>query len=120
MTVTAEQPERRVTARWWRWGMTGGKDGVMTSRGPAGAAMAPRLEAVSFDVADAPAAAAFWAGLLGREVVTETGAAFVPGDQTQVGLRFVSSETEQVGRPRLHLHLTSTSLEAHQRTVDMA
>ena len=30
--------------------------------------VAVRLEAVTFDVADAPAVAAFWAGLLGREV----------------------------------------------------
>jgi catechol 2,3-dioxygenase-like lactoylglutathione lyase family enzyme len=84
------------------------------------AALGVRLEAVTFDVADAPAAAAFWAGLLDREVVTESGAALVPGDLTQVGLRFVSSETEQVGRPRLHLHLTSSSLEDQQRTVEMA
>lgn len=82
--------------------------------------MALRLEAVTFDVADAPAAAAFWAGLLDREAVTESGAALVPGDKTQVGLRFVPSETKQVGRPRLHLHLTSNSLEDQQRTVEIA
>jgi catechol 2,3-dioxygenase-like lactoylglutathione lyase family enzyme len=84
------------------------------------AAVALRLEAVTFDVADAPASAAFWAGLLDREVVTESGAALVPGDKTQVGLRFITSETEQVGRPRLHLHLTSNSLEDQQRTVETA
>ena len=53
-------------------------------------AVALRLEAVAFDVADACAAAAFWAGLLDRGVVAEAGAALVPGDQTQVGLRFVT------------------------------
>ncbi|MGH3502359.1 MAG: hypothetical protein ACRDQA_15945 [Nocardioidaceae bacterium] len=37
--------------------------------------MALRLEAVTFDVADATAAAAFWAGLLDREIVTEPGGA---------------------------------------------
>ena len=82
--------------------------------------MALRLEAVTFDVADAPAVAGFWAGLLDREVDTESGGALVPGDDTQVGLRFVTSDTEQVGRPRLHLHLTSSSLEHQQRTVAMA
>ena len=82
--------------------------------------MALRLEAVTFDVTDAAAVAAFWAGLLGREVLTEPGGAFLPGDNTQVGLRFVTSDTEQVGPRRLHLHLTSGSLEHQQQTVEMA
>lgn len=79
-----------------------------------------RLEAVTFDVSDAPAVAAFWAGLLDREALAEPGGVFVPGNQTQVGLRFVTSQTEQVGRPRLHLHLTSSSLEHQRRTVETA
>jgi catechol 2,3-dioxygenase-like lactoylglutathione lyase family enzyme len=82
--------------------------------------VAVRLEAVAFDVADAVAVAAFWAGLLDREVITEYGGALVPGDRMQVGLRFVTSDTEQVGRRRLHLHLTSSSLEDQQRTVETA
>jgi len=82
--------------------------------------VALRLEAVTFDVADAAAVAAFWAGLLDREVLTESGGAFLPGDTTQVGLRFVTSDSEQVGPRRLHLHLTSGSLEHQQRTVEMA
>jgi hypothetical protein len=75
---------------------------------------------VVFDVADATAVAAFWAGLLDREVRTEHGGALVPGDKTQVGLRFVTSDTVQVGPRQLHLHLTSTSLEHQQRTVETA
>src|SRR5215472_3194305 len=82
--------------------------------------MALRLEAVTFDVADAIAVAAFWARLLDREVLTEPGGALVPGSKTQVGLRFVTSDTEQVGPRRLHLHLTSSSLEHQQRTVEKA
>ena len=82
--------------------------------------MAVRLEAVRLDVADALAAAAFWAALLDREVRTESGGALVPGDKTQVGLRFVTSQTERVGRPRLHLHLTSSSLDHQRRTVETA
>jgi Glyoxalase-like domain len=82
--------------------------------------MAVRLEAVTFDVTNASAVAAFWAGLLGREVRTESGGAFLPGDSTQVGLRFLTSGTEHVGRPRLHLHLTSSSIEDQQRTVETA
>lgn len=80
--------------------------------------MSLRLDAISFDVADALAAAAFWAGLLDRELVIEPGAALVPGNETQVGLRFVTSERRPTGRPRLHLHLTSSSLEGQQRTID--
>jgi catechol 2,3-dioxygenase-like lactoylglutathione lyase family enzyme len=80
--------------------------------------VALRLEAVTFDVADASAVATFWSELLGRDVVAEPGGALVPGDETQVGLRFVTSDTEQVGPPRLHLHLTSRNPDDQQRTVD--
>ena len=38
----------------------------------------------------------------------------------QVGLRFVTSDSKQVGPRRLHLHLTSSSLEHQQRTVETA
>ncbi len=82
--------------------------------------MSLRLEAVTFDVADPAAVAAFWAGLLDREVVPEARGALVPGDKTQVGLRFVTSDTEQLGPRRLHLHLTSSSIEQQQRTVEAA
>lgn len=82
--------------------------------------MALRLEAVHFDVADPLAAAAFWAGLLDREVRREPGGAFVPGDATQVGLRFRTSAAEYAGRPRLHLHLTSRSDEHQRQTVETA
>jgi Glyoxalase-like domain len=84
------------------------------------AGVALQLEAVTFEVADAPAVAAFWAGLLDRQVRTEPGGALVPGDTIQVGLRFITSDTEQVGPRRLHLHLTSSSLEHPQRTVETA
>ncbi len=79
-----------------------------------------RLEAVAFDVTDVPATAAFWAGLLDRQVVDEPGGVLVPGDGTQVGLRFVATDSEQVGARRLHLHVTSTTLEDQQATVDRA
>ena len=77
-----------------------------------------RLQAVTFDVADASAVAAFWAGLLDRDVLVEDGGALVPGDKMQVGLRFVSSDTEQIGPRLLHLHLTSSSRADQQRTVE--
>ncbi len=82
--------------------------------------MRVQLEAVRFEVADGLGAAAFWAALLDREVRIESNGALVPGDDTQVGLRFVTSETEQVERPGLHLHLTSSSLEHQRATVESA
>ena len=82
--------------------------------------MALRLEAVTFEVADADAVAAFWAGLLDRQILAEPGGVFVPGDKLQVGLRFVTSDSEQIGPRRLHLHLTSSSPGHQQRTVETA
>ena len=90
----------------------------MVPSGSYGAEVALRLQAVTFEVADAHAVAEFWATLLEREVLAESGSALLPGDETQVGLRFVTSDTEQVGPRRLHLHLTSSSLEDQQRTVE--
>jgi hypothetical protein len=82
--------------------------------------VALRLEAVTFEVADADAVAAFWAGLLDRQILAEPGGVLVPADKLQVGLRFVTSDTEQLGPRRLHLHLTSSSSEQQQRTVETA
>src|SRR5215217_2458597 len=78
------------------------------------------LVAVTFDAHDAAGLAAFWGGLLGREVVLEASGALLPGCGTQVGLRFVETSTEKSGPNRLHLHLTSTSPEEQQRTVETA
>lgn len=82
--------------------------------------MTLHLDAVVFDVADANAAAAFWAGLLDRTVLAEPDGALVPGTEMQVGLRLVTSDTVQVGPRQLHLHLTSSSLEHQQQAVHRA
>jgi hypothetical protein len=58
--------------------------------------------------------------LLGREIVGEASGALLPGDETQVGLRFVAATTEKSGPPRLHLHLTSSTLEDQRQTVETA
>jgi catechol 2,3-dioxygenase-like lactoylglutathione lyase family enzyme len=81
--------------------------------------MPVRLVAVAFDAHDPAAVAAFWAAVLGREVVTEPHGALVPGDETQVGLRFVASSTEKTGPNPVHVHLTSASPEDQQHTVDV-
>jgi hypothetical protein len=78
------------------------------------------LESVTFEVADAATVARFWAALLERDVWAEPGGALVPGGETQVGLRFITSTTEQIGQRRLHLHLTSSTLEDQRRTVETA
>ncbi len=64
--------------------------------------------------------ARFWAELLGREVVDEDDDVLLPGDERQVGLRFVAASTQKVGRNRLHLHLTSASGEGQRATVERA
>lgn len=77
--------------------------------------------AVSFEVEDPGPVAAFWAGMLDRDVVMEEGGALVPGDDTQVGLRFVAAEVAADNRPtRIHLHLTSSDLDDQRRSVTKA
>ena len=82
--------------------------------------MSVRLVAVSFDVHDPTGVAAFWSGVLRRSAVGDGGGALLPGDATTVGLRFVSAATASAGPDRLHLHLTSSTLEDRQHTVDAA
>jgi hypothetical protein len=82
--------------------------------------MPVRLEAVSFDAHDPAEVAAFWAGVLGRTIVGEARGALLPGDDTQVGLRFVASATVKSGQNRVHLHLTSSTLEDQRHTVETA
>lgn len=82
--------------------------------------MSVRLVAVSFDAHDPRVVGAFWADVLGREVIEERNGVLVPGDHTQVGLRFVAATTETSERNRLHVHVTSSSLEDQQRIVQTA
>jgi hypothetical protein len=60
-----------------------------------------RLLAVTFDAHDTARLAQFWAGMLGREVVEDAGGALLPGDDTQLSLRFVPSRAEKVGPNRI-------------------
>lgn len=79
-----------------------------------------RLVAVCFGASDPEALGAFWAGMLRREIVEEAKGVLLPGDDTQVGLRFVASAPRTSGRNRLHLHLTATSTDDQRRTVETA
>lgn len=78
------------------------------------------LDAVTFDVRQPARISAFWSALLGREVLDENSGALIPGDDTQIGLRFVAAATEGSGANRLHLHVTSTTPEDQRRTIETA
>jgi hypothetical protein len=83
--------------------------------------MSLRLVAVGFDAHDADGPAAFWAGMLDRGIVREAGGTLLPGDDTQVGLRFVEAATEEGSGPNpVHLHLTSSDIEDQQQTIEKA
>lgn len=82
--------------------------------------MTSRLLSVTFDAHDPARLARFWAGMLGREVVEDAGGVLLPGDDAQLGLRFAPGRAEMVRPNRIHLHLTSASLDDQQRTVATA
>jgi len=79
-----------------------------------------RLVAVQLDALDPAVPAAFWAGLLGRTTVVEPAGTLLPGDGTQVGLRFVPGGEAKVAQNPVHLHLTSTSIADQEATVARA
>ncbi|GMA23016.1 hypothetical protein GCM10025864_07750 [Luteimicrobium album] len=79
-----------------------------------------RLLALQLDAPDPSVPAAFWSGLLGRAAVVEPAGTLLPGDGTQVGLRFVPSSEPKVTQNPAHLHLTSTGLADQQATVARA
>src|SRR5829696_4324922 len=87
--------------------------------------MSAGLVAVTYDAQDPAVVAAFWGRMLGRDVVPHADGLLLPGDDTQVGLRFVAAATGlggpgERGAEALHLHLTSTTAEDQQRTVESA
>src|SRR3954468_14276887 len=78
-----------------------------------------RLVALSFDANDPIRLAGFWAGVLGWETADEShdGIALLPGDDTGFRIRFLSTREQKAAQNRMHLDLTSTSLEDQQHTV---
>ncbi|WP_422733530.1 VOC family protein [Micromonospora sp. WMMD558] len=82
--------------------------------------MTSRLLSVTFDARDPARLAEFWAGMLGREIVEDADGALLPGDDTQLSLRFASSRAELVRPNRMHLHLTSDSPADQQHRVATA
>jgi Glyoxalase-like domain len=77
-----------------------------------------RLLAVAFAADDPARLAHFWADVLFRHVVEDDHGVLVPGDETQLGLRFVPRRSTAPNR--MHLHLTSASLDHQAATVATA
>jgi hypothetical protein len=79
------------------------------------------LVELCLDALDPPALAAFWAGLLGRDVdTTPDGVVVPPPDATAFRLRFVPTTVAKTSQNRAHFDLTSETLEAQQDTVERA
>ncbi len=78
------------------------------------------LTAVNCDAVDPARLSAFWAALLGRDVVEETAGPLLPGSAGQVALRFVPSQIDKGGQNRTHMHLTSVDVDHQRQTVATA
>jgi len=82
--------------------------------------MTSRLQALCCEAEDPSRVAGFWAGLLGRELVEDAPGVLLPGDETQVGLRFVPGRPPRTGPERVHLHMTSSEAVDQQQQVATA
>ncbi|MEV4417206.1 VOC family protein [Catellatospora sp. NPDC049609] len=82
--------------------------------------MTVQLLAVTYDAHDPARLARFWGGMLRRDAIEDGDGLLLPGTPTQVGLRFVPGEPAKEHLNRLHLHLTSASLEHQRDTVAAA
>jgi catechol 2,3-dioxygenase-like lactoylglutathione lyase family enzyme len=78
--------------------------------------MTSHLVALCFDANHPHRLARFWAGVLGREVADD-GVTLLPGDDTGFSIQFQPTREQKAGPNRMHLHLTSTSLDDQQSTV---
>jgi hypothetical protein len=79
--------------------------------------MTSELFALCFESHHPQELARFWGGLLRREA---DGLDLPPSDDTQIRLRFVPSDEAKVVQNKMHLELTSASLQEQQRTVARA
>jgi predicted enzyme related to lactoylglutathione lyase len=81
--------------------------------------MSAHLVAIAVDANDPLRLARFWAGVLGWETADDPhdGIALVPDDDTGFRLRLLPTRERKTGQNRMHLDLTSTSLEDQQQTV---
>src|SRR5262245_27990416 len=83
--------------------------------------MTLQLLALRIDGGDPAALARFWADLLGWDLADDPdGPLLHPTDQEGFRLRFRPTEVPKAGRNQIHLHLTSSSPEEQQATVERA
>lgn len=82
--------------------------------------MVARLNALCVDANDPTRMARFWADVLGWDMDDDvhTGMAVLPNDDTGFRFRFRPTQEQKVGPNQMHFHLTSTSLENQQQTVE--
>jgi predicted enzyme related to lactoylglutathione lyase len=81
--------------------------------------MTSRLVALCFDANDPDRLARFWAGVLGRQLTDspDDGPVLLPTDDTGFSIEFQPTQEQKAGLNRMHLHLTSTSLDDQRSTV---
>jgi predicted enzyme related to lactoylglutathione lyase len=81
--------------------------------------MTSQLFALCVDANDPLRLARFWAGVLGWEPADQAGAGvgLLPSDDTGFRMRFLPTRERKSGQNRMHLDLTSTSLEHQEQTV---
>jgi predicted enzyme related to lactoylglutathione lyase len=81
--------------------------------------MTSRLVSLCFDANDPRRLARFWAEALHWEIedATDDEIGLVPTDDTRFGILFEPVREEKVGPNRLHLDLTSTSIEDQEESV---
>ncbi|MEU9387832.1 VOC family protein [Streptomyces sp. NPDC048279] len=84
--------------------------------------MTSRLDALSFEAHQPDRLAHFWSGVLDLAPADDSSYAvtLMSGNDAGYRLRFRPARTRKVGRNRLHLDLTSSSLEDQQETVARA
>lgn len=81
--------------------------------------MTSRLIDLCIDANDPPRMARFWASALSWKVdETDHEISLVPTDGTQFGILFEPVTERKAGKNRIHLDLTSASLEDQKETVD--
>lgn len=81
-----------------------------------------QLHTLCFDARDLHRLAAFWAGVLGRELTAElTGAPVIePDDSTGFRIRFLPTDVEKSGPNQMHFDLTSRTAAEQRATVARA
>src|SRR5215467_5056432 len=82
--------------------------------------MACELLAICVDANDPLRLAHFWGDVLGQKIAdhADDGLTLLLSDATEFRLRFLPTQKQKTGPDERHLHLTSTSLDDQQQTVE--